>query len=277
MTAIPTRSVMPAADRARTAIRWRECAMEAALLGLFMVSACAFGVLLAHPASPVARLITSPLARRASGGLAMGLTAVALIYSPWGRRSGANMNPATTLCFLRLGRIGGRDAIGYMAAQFAGAAAGVAVAAAALGPWVRDPAVNFVATRPGPAGPAVAWAAEFAIAFVMMATVLAVNQLGRLSRYTGVVAGTLVALYITFEAPLSGMSLNPARTLASAVWAQLWDGLWVYFTAPPAGMLAAVEVQRLLVGRTKHLCGKWSHSENDPCVFRCDCLTRRGI
>jgi aquaporin Z len=251
--------------------------MEGALLGLFMVSACTVGVLLDHPASPVARFVTSPMARRILGGLAMGLTAVALIYSPWGSRSGANMNPATTLCFLRLGRIGRWDTAGYIIAQFTGAVTGVAVAAAALGSLVRDPAVNFVATRPGPAGPVVAWAAEFAIAFTMMSTVLTVNRLGTFARYTGLAAGALVALSITFEAPLSGMSLNPARTFGSAVWAQLWDSLWVYFTAPPAGMLLAVEVQRLLGRRTWHLCGKWAHSENDPCVFRCDCLARRGI
>jgi aquaporin Z len=142
---------------------------------------------------------------------------------------------------------------------------------------LRHPMVNYVATRPGPAGSGVAWAAEFAIAFVMMTAVLTVNRFGRLARYTGIVAGVLVALYITFESPLSGMSLNPARSFGSAVWSRVWDGLWVYFTAPPAGMLAAVEIQRLLGRRTNHLCGKWAHSENDSCVFRCDCLARRGI
>lgn len=251
--------------------------MEGVLLGLFMVSACTVGVLLDHPTSPIAKSIMSPMARRILGGHAMGLTAVALIYSPWGRRSGANMNPATTLCFLRLGRISPSDAAGYIIAQFGGAVAGVAVAAAALGSLVRHPAVNFVATRPGPAGPVVAWAAEFAIGFIMMSTVLTVNRLGPFARYTGLAAGALVALCITFEAPLSGMSLNPARTFGSAVWARVWDGLWVYFTAPSAGMFAAVEVQRLLGRRTRHLCGKWSHSENDLCVFRCDCLARCGI
>ena len=111
----------------------------------------------------------------------------------------------------------------------------------------------------------------------MMTMVLRVNAVPRLAPFTGLFAGVLVALYITFEAPLSGMSMNPARTLASAVSARLWTSIWVYFTAPPLGMLAAVEVQRLLVRRPHRLCGKWSHPANDRSVFPCDCRKPRGI
>src|SRR5690349_10854499 len=85
-------------------------AIEAVLLGAFMVSACAVTAPLEHPASPLRHAIGSALARRAIIGAAMGATAVLLIYSPWGRRSGAHMNPAMTLCFLRLGKIRARDA-----------------------------------------------------------------------------------------------------------------------------------------------------------------------
>jgi aquaporin Z len=60
--------------------------MEAAALGMFMVSACVFGVLLEQIAAPANRVLA---------GIAMGLTAVAIISSPWGQRSGAHMNPAT--------------------------------------------------------------------------------------------------------------------------------------------------------------------------------------
>ena len=115
------------------------------------------------------------------------------------------------------------------------------------------------------------------MALVMMTTVLSVNRFPRLAPYTGLFAAALVALYITFEAPLSGMSLNPARTLASALSARIWTSLWVYFTAPPLGMLAAVEVQRLLSRRPHRLCGKWSHPVNDGSVFECDCRKPSGI
>lgn len=98
-----------------------EYAIEAALLGAFMISACGFGVLLEHPDSPVHRAIGDPVLRRVLMGLAMGTTAIGLIYSPWGGRSGAHINPATTLTFWRLGRIQGTDVAGYIGAQLLGA------------------------------------------------------------------------------------------------------------------------------------------------------------
>src|SRR2546428_9952053 len=110
---------------------WPEYGIEAAGLGLFMVSACVFGTLFEHPASPVVSALPDPLTRRALMGVAMGLTAVLLIYSPWGRRSGAHFNPATTLTFWRLGKVETRDAVGYAIAQALGALAGVLLAAAA--------------------------------------------------------------------------------------------------------------------------------------------------
>jgi len=84
---------------------WPEYVIEAAGLGLFMVSAFMFGALLEHPASLAHQAIPDPLARRFLMGLAMGATAVGIIYSPWGKQSGAHINPSVTLTFLRLGKI----------------------------------------------------------------------------------------------------------------------------------------------------------------------------
>lgn len=94
--------------------------MEGACLGLFLVSACVFGVLLEHPMSPTHQAFESPAVRRALGGVAMGLTLIVLVHTPWGKRSGAHMNPAFTLTFYSLGKIAGLDAAFYVAAQFAG-------------------------------------------------------------------------------------------------------------------------------------------------------------
>jgi aquaporin Z len=93
---------------------WPEYLIEGAGLGLFMVSACGFGTLLEFPGPPVRAGLGDPLARRVLMGLAMGLTAVALIYSPWGRRSGGQFNPAVTLTFLRLRRLAPVDASFYV-------------------------------------------------------------------------------------------------------------------------------------------------------------------
>ena len=246
---------------------WPEYLIEAALLGLFMVSACGFSVLLGHPASPAFQ--ADALGRRALMGLAMGSTAVALIFSPWGQRSGAHMNPATTLTFLLLGKVRRWDALFYVAAQFAGGIAGVLVAHAALGRLVSDPQVNFAATLPGPWGERAAFAAEAAISFGMMLMVLLVANSPRLTRRTPFFAGALVALYITFESPVSGMSMNPARTFGSAFSSGDAAGLWIYFTAPLAGMFAAALVYSRWRGAHRVFCAKFHHHNSQRCIFRC--------
>jgi aquaporin Z len=255
------------------AAHWRLYLMEVALLSLFMISACGFGILLEHPASAVRQAIENPLTRRALMGMAMGVTAVVLIYSRWGRRSGAHMNPAVTLSFLRLGRIEPWDAMFYIAAQCIGGVLGVLAAAAVWPESIRDPLVNYVVTAPGIGRSlAIAWAAEFTIAFLMMFTVLTVNAQPRLAPYSGCFAAALLVLYITFEAPLSGMSLNPARTLASALPAGQWTGWWVYLTAPVLGMFAAIEVIAAMRRGRQTLCGRLNHSRRVPGIFRCNCF-----
>lgn len=115
------------------ALHWPEYLMEAIGLGLFLMSAGGFATLIGGEDSPLRTAVPSDLARRALMGVAMGLTAVVNIYSPWGRRSGAHLNPATTLTFWRLGKVSGRDAAFYIAAQFAGGTVGAVFIGALLG------------------------------------------------------------------------------------------------------------------------------------------------
>ncbi|HVP28723.1 MAG TPA: aquaporin [Myxococcota bacterium] len=245
---------------------WPEYLMEAAELGLFMLAATLGTVLLEHPASPVRRALPDPLLRRALMGLAMGATAVAIVYSPLGQRSGAHFNPAVTLTFLRLGKVAPVDAAFYVAAQFLGGVAGVLLAASVSGTLLAHPSVNYAVTAPGAGGPAVAFAAETAISFGLMTAVLVVSN-SRFARATGLVAGALVAIWITCEAPLSGTSMNPARTLGSALPARVFDSLWVYFGAPLAGMLLAAESYTRL-GRTRTVrCAKLHHENRRRCIF----------
>jgi aquaporin Z len=248
---------------------WPEYLSEAAGLGLFMVSACVFGALLFHPGSPVAQSVPDGISRRLVMGLGMGLTAIALIYSPWGRRSGAHLNPATTLTFWRLGKIAGPDAAWYVSAQALGGLAGVLVTAAIIGPALGDPAVRYVTTVPGASGVGPAFLAEVAITFILMTVVLNASNTARWAACTGIFAGALVATYITLEAPVSGMSMNPARTLASAVPAAVWDALWIYFLAPPLGMLLAAELFVRRQGLSRVFCAKLHHDSMSRCIFRC--------
>ena len=249
---------------------WPEYLMEAIELGLFMFSACAFTVLLYHPSSPVAQTIHDGVLRRLLMGTAMGSTAIAIIFSPLGKRSGAHFNPSVTWTFFRLGKIGTWDAVFYTLFQFAGGTAGIMLASLTLRNLVAHQTVNYAATLPGPDGPIVAFGAEILISFVLMSVVLVVSNTKRLARWTGLFAGALVATYITFESPISGMSMNPARTLSSAVGAHIWMSIWIYFVAPPLGMLLAAEVYRRLNASDTIVCAKLHHYNNKRCIFRCN-------
>ncbi|MBM3734202.1 MAG: aquaporin family protein [Acidobacteria bacterium] len=248
---------------------WPEYLSEAAALGLFMVSACSFGVLLNHPSSPLNQSVESDFARRVIGGIAMGLTALLLIHSPMGKRSGAHMNPAVTLTYWRLGKIQSWDAFWYVVFQFAGGVLGVAIAREMIGDPLSHSAVTYVTTEPGTGGLWAALLAEFVISAILMITVLTVSNHRGLSRFTPYFAATLVALFITFESPVSGMSMNPARSAGSAANAMRGAALWIYFAAPLAGMMAASLLYQSRAGLQRVFCAKLHHHNNERCIFRC--------
>jgi aquaporin Z len=250
---------------------WPEYLMEAGSLALFMIAAGCFGIFLFHPGSPVPGLIPDGFVRRILMGLAMGLSAIVINYSPWARQSGGHLNPAVTLTFLRLGKVAPVDAAFYIGAQFTGGVLGILVVAGILGAQLANPAVNYVATLPGPGGAGAAFLGEAVISFVLMSVVLIVSNRPGLARYTPVFAGACVAAFITFEEPISGMSMNPARTFGSAVLPQLWTSLWVYFLAPPLGMLLSATVYKRV--NEPAACAKLYHHNSKRCIF---CNHRAG-
>ena len=267
-TAGPARGPLDALRR-----HWPEYLMEAAGLGLFMVSAGLFATLLWYPGSPIAQAVPDGMLRRGLMGLMMGLTAIAIIYSPWGQQSGAHINPAVTLTFWRLGKVATWDAVFYALAQLAGGVLGVLAVLALLGAIFADPPVSYVATMPGPAGAAVALLAEAVISFGLMTMILFTTNTPRLMRLTGVFAGCLVALYITVEAPVSGMSMNPAHARLGAAGPAVRCP-WIYFVGPAAGMLLAVEAYRLIRRTPDVVCAKLNHHTHRRCIFRCGYAAR---
>jgi aquaporin Z len=176
------------------------------------------------------------------------------------------MNPAVTLTYLRLGRMRGRDALGYIAAQFAGGTLGVLAVATVLGRALADPPVHYVVTQPGAGGTLPAALGEFLISALMMLVVLAVSSRPRWARCTGLVAGVLVAAFITFEAPLSGMSMNPARSFASAWPAGDWHAFWIYLAVPVAGMQFGAAAYPWLFRRRPTTCAKLVHGTTQRCI-----------
>ncbi len=246
-----------------------EYLMEAAGLGIFMISAAVVATFLSHPDSPVRQAISEPLLRRALMGLLMGFTAISLIYSPWGKQSGAHFNPAVTFTFFRLGKVKALDAFFYIIAQFIGGLLGLLVAGKFLGQAITHPAINYIVTTPGRGGAIIAFIAEIIISFGMMLMVLFVSNNPKLGKYTGIFSGMLIATYITVEAPLSGMSMNPSRTMISAIHAQIFSAIWVYLTAPIIGMLLAAEIYVRLMGKNAVKCAKLHHHNNKRCIFCC--------
>jgi aquaporin Z len=247
---------------------WKEYLIEAWGLGMFMVSACFFGVVLFHPSSPLASL--NLLFRTILMGLAMGFTAIGIFLSPWGKRSGSHINPAVTLTFWRLEKIKTWDAIFYVIFQFIGGTIGVVLSWLILGNTLSHSTVNFVVTVPNYLGATVSFAAEFIISFLMMTMVLVTTNSKKLSRFTPFIAGLFVAMFITFESPISGMSMNPARTFASAIVANNFTAWWIYFVAPALAMLSAAEIFVRVKGLKAVYCAKFHHANSQPCIFNCN-------
>lgn len=245
---------------------WPEYLIEAWGLGFFMVAAGVAVILMEAPISPLHALIHDADLRRAIVGIAMGLTAIGIIYSPWGKQSGAHINPAVTLTFLRLGKIAKWDALFYMLAQFIGGTLGVLLVLFLFGGNFALPPVSYIETVPGPSGYWLAFAAELLISLALMLTVLFFMNRQNLNHLTGLAAGVLVALFITLEAPLSGTSMNPARSFASAVPGGDWTFLWIYLSAPFLGMLAAVEIYHLLKFSMARMCAKLDHADDRRCI-----------
>lgn len=245
---------------------WREYLIEAWGLGVFMVAAGIVVTLLESSAYPGVKIIPDPFIRRTIVGMAMGLTAIAIIYSPWGKRSGAHINPAVTITFFRLGKINLTDALGYIVSQFIGGWLGVLIVVALFGESFTNPPVNYVVTVPGNGGWLIAAIAEFVLSFSLMFMVLIVSNHHKIAAFTGIFSGILVATFITFEAPLSGMSINPARTFASALPASIWTDFWLYYFVPPLAMLSAAEIYLRQFTKPKIICSKLCPNSETPCL-----------
>jgi aquaporin Z len=246
---------------------WQVYSMEAICLGLFMISASFFGTVLEYPGSVIRQALPNDFIRLVLMGFAMGVTAILINYSPMGKLSGAHMNPAVTFTFLRLHKIKLTDAIFYTVFQCAGGVLAVVLMKMLLGEAFADSHVNYVVTAPGEPGTLAAFALEVVIAFAMMMMVLTTANHPGLSKYTGAIAGVFVMTYVIVSGPVSGFSMNPARTIASAIPAMQFDAFWIYMTAPFIGMFTAASFYKRVGGAV--YCAKMHHSSSYLCIFNC--------
>lgn len=229
---------------------WQSYLIEAWTLGMLMGAICLFVILMEHPGIGLNQKIPSSFLRRLLIGFGVGSTVCLIIYSKWGTKSGAHMNPAFTLANYQLNRISLTDAVFYIVFQCLGAVFFVYLLKWLAFAFIAHPTVTYAATVPGHRGIVVAFVAEAILAFILFGTVLIVSN-SKLAAYTGYAVGFLVFLFIAFEAPLSGMSINPARSLGSAVPSNTWTSFWVYLVAPVGGMqLAAYLYRRWYISQT---------------------------
>jgi len=225
---------------------WIHYLQEALGLGLFMISACFFGGMLESNYSFIHNIIPNALVRRMIMGIMMGSTALYIFYSPFTAPSGSHINPAVTLSFFRMGKMGLWDTLFYLLFQFAGGLIAVYFMAWGMGRTLTAAPVHYVVTIPGLKGPFIAAITELLIAFCLFFMVLFTTSHSKLNRYTRLISACLVCLYVILTVPISGFGMNPARSLASAIPAHIYTAFWIYLFMPVAGMLLAAELFLLI-------------------------------
>jgi aquaporin Z len=166
--------------------------------------------------------------------MVFGLVIMAMIYS-YGNISGAHFNPAVTVSFLAARRISLKDAGLYIAAQIIGA-----VLAAAILRFMFPGFVTLGVTAPS-GNIAQSFVLEMLLAFFLMTVILNVST-GHMEKgiMAGISIGAAVFIAAVFGGPVSGASINPARSLGPALLAGNYSYLWIYMTAPVLGTVMAV-------------------------------------
>ncbi len=246
----------------RPAPPWPVYGAELAGTALLVAVGLSIVILDFGDGSPVARLVPSAGFRRLITGFLFGTTGALIAVSPLGRVSGAHINPAVTIGFRLLGKLRTRDAIGYVAAQLAGAVLG----AIPLLLWGRTGrSVAFGATLPqaGRADSAVL-GGEIAATLCLILGLFLFLRHRRIRRFTPLLFPVLYAAMVFLEGPLSGTSTNPARSLGPAVVSGVWRGWWIYWVGPLAATVMGVAILRVpLLGRVEIEVAKLWHFEHD--------------
>ncbi len=210
---------------------------------LLVGAGCSVVILDFGTASPVAALLPDPGLRRALTGLLFGTIGALIAISPVGVVSGAHLNPVVTFLFRIEGRMKGSVAAGYVLAQLAGGAVGASL----LLLWgARGASVEYAATLPGDGGLWAALLGEAAATGCLVAGLLLFVGHSRLRRFTPALFPPLYALLVWLEAPLSGTSTNPARSLGPGLVAGDLRGAWIYWLGPLVGALAVLALRRAL-------------------------------
>jgi len=248
-------------------LHWVEYGAE--LLGTaFLVFAGVSAVIFVFgTGSPLAQVVPDTSTRRLITGLLFAGSGALVAISPLGKLSGGHINPAVSLAFWMQGKMHHMDLGGYISGQLLGATIGALLVALV---WRgRAASVGYGATVPG-AGYALwmVFLAEVSLVFLLVLSIFLFVSSHRLMRLTPLMVWILVAVMVWLEAPISGTSLNPARSFGPALVSWIWSYHWLYWVAALLGALLAVKAFRLLSGGARDvLTGKLFHVSNYRSVF----------
>jgi aquaporin Z len=219
-------------------IPWALFVSELIGTALFVLVGLSLVILMFGTGSPVAGLIPSEGVRRLITGFLFGTTGACIALSLVGKVSGAHINPVVTLAFRLMGKIDLRTTLGYVIAQLSGAILG----ALPLFAWgAMGGSVAFGATLPGPGYTIqTVLLGEMITTFTMVALLAVFLGFRKIRPFTPAIFPPLYAIMVWAESPISGTSTNPTRSLGPAVISGQWEGWWIYWIGPMAGMLLAV-------------------------------------
>ena len=247
-------------DRSTRPFPWQVLASELAGTAVLILVGLSLVILMFGVGSPMIRIIPSDAVRRLLTGFLFGSTGALIALSPVGKESGAHLNPVVTLGFWLAGKLDARTAAGYVLAQLAGACVG-AVPLLAWGAMGRS--VAFGATLPGKDLPiGVVLLGEVWTTFALIAGLCVFLGIRRLRPFTPALFPFLYSFMVWAEAPISGTSTNPARSLGPALISGEWQGWWIYWVGPLIGTLVAIATFSFLARRIS--VAKLYYFDSDP-------------
>ena len=240
---------------------WRLYLSEFIGTALLISIGVSFVILDFAKGSPVPAMIPSAGLRRIITGFLFGSTGMLITFSPVGKWSGAHINPAVTLSFWLKGKIKTYVALGYVISQILGGIAG----AAALLAWGKlGEGIFYGSTFPGKEGVLAAVIGESITTFLLITGLFFFLGHKKLRPYTPALFPFLYAVMVYFEAPISGTSTNPARSLGPSLVSGMWMGWWVYWIGPFAGVFISLIILNKWAPWLKIEVAKIYHFEHDP-------------
>jgi len=225
-------------DRAPERFPWRIFFSELIGTALLVLGGLSFVIFMFGSGSPMARILPSEGLRRLITGFLFGTTGALIALSPVGRESGAHINPIVSFGFRLMGKLSLKRMMVYVVAQLAGAILGC-VPLFLWGSMGRS--VEFGATWPGQGySTTEAFLGEVVTTFAMVSLLTIFLAYRRIRPFTPALFPPLYSFMVWAEAPISGTSTNPARSLGPSVISGQWQGWWIYWIGPMLGTLLAL-------------------------------------